>query len=68
LYLAHRTLAAARRTVVPSVARYRENPNPWRSSLEIIVNPLWPLTDEHVLALAVSTGWLGKYFTTPGGG
>jgi hypothetical protein len=35
---------------------------------EITVHPGHPLTDELVLAIAISAPWLSSYFSTPGGG
>lgn len=56
-----------------SVVRYRiifppGLPRP--SIVEIAVNPGWELTDELVLAIAISAPWLGSYFSRPyeGGG
>jgi hypothetical protein len=37
----------------------------WKYPVEIIVNPCWELTDELVLAIAVSAEWLSWYFTAP---
>jgi len=53
-----------------NVARYRDaSLRPFRPiPMDIIVNPDWPLTDELVLALAVSAEWLKGYFDEPGGG
>jgi DivIVA domain-containing protein len=54
-----------------SVARYRLNgPGfmPRLGNVEISVHPGWELTDELVLAIALSAPWLPGYFTTPGGG
>lgn len=54
-----------------SVARYRIIPPSFflrRSIVEITVHPGWPLTDELVLAIAISTPWLNSYFSEPRGG
>jgi hypothetical protein len=53
------------------VARYRttgrDRQHGW-GSVEIIVHPHWKLTDELVLAIAISAPELGSYFSTGGGG
>jgi hypothetical protein len=36
--------------------------------VEITVHPDWKLTDELVLAIAISAPWLGSYFEKGGGG
>lgn len=54
-----------------SVARYRIIPPSSflrRSIVEITVHPDWPLTDELVLAIAISAPWLNSYFSEPRGG
>ena len=52
-----------------SVVRYRFIPDAFgRGSVEIAVHPGWALTDELVLAIAMSTPWLSSYFVTSGGG
>jgi DivIVA domain-containing protein len=53
------------------VARYRiirRGLANWGNIVEITVHPGRKLTDELVLAIAVSAPWLGEYFTSPGGG
>jgi hypothetical protein len=52
------------------VARYRiiEGFNRRRKSVEITVHPDWKLTDELVLAIAISAPWLDMYFNAPTGG
>jgi DivIVA domain-containing protein len=53
------------------VARYRKTsgniPRKW-GSVEIAVHPHQKLTDELVLAIAISAGWLNSYFDIPSGG
>ena len=39
-----------------------------RSIVEVTVHPGWELTDELVLAIAISAPWLGSYFSEPSGG
>jgi hypothetical protein len=54
-----------------SVVRYRIIPPRFflrRSIVEITVHPGWPLTDELVLAIAISAPWLNSYFSEPRGG
>jgi DivIVA domain-containing protein len=54
-----------------SVVRYRIIPPGFflrRSIVEITVHPGWPLTDELVLAIAISAPWLNSYFSEPGSG
>lgn len=54
-----------------SVARYRIIPPSFflrRSIVEITVHPGWPLTDELILAIAISAPWLNSYFSEPSGG
>jgi hypothetical protein len=62
-----------------SVARYRLNgfiPGlgnfnsfiPGLGNVDISVHPGWKLTDELVLAIALSGPWLPRYFEEPGGG
>ena len=53
------------------VARYRvsdggrsRRPGP----VEITVNPAWNLTNQRLLAIAISAPWLGSYFVEPGAG
>lgn len=51
------------------IARYRLTViRPLADKAEIIVHPGQPLTDELVLALAISAGWLSSYFQSSGGG
>jgi hypothetical protein len=38
-----------------------------RRNVEITVHPGWELTDELVLAIAISAPWLRTYFQQPGG-
>ena len=48
------------------VAQYRvPSLNPFRQTVEIIVHPDWTLTDELVLAIAISAPWLSSYFSRP---
>ena len=49
------------------IARYRIGPSPKRA-IEITVHPGWKLTDELVLAIAISIGGFLSYFVTGGGG
>jgi DivIVA domain-containing protein len=49
------------------VARYRISQSPQRA-VEIIVPPDRDLTDELVLAIAISAPWLRRYFKTDSGG
>ena len=51
-----------------SVVRYRIIPVRFGGIVEIAVHPGWPLTDELVLAIAISAPWLNKYFSEPSGG
>jgi DivIVA domain-containing protein len=55
-----------------SVVRYRIISSPsWplkRHIVEITVHPGWELTEELVLAIAISAPWLSLYFSEPGGG
>ena len=54
-----------------SVARYRLiGPGfiPNLRNVEISVHPGWELTDELVLAIAISAPWLGLHFAAEGGG
>jgi len=37
-------------------------------TVEITIHPGHPLTDELVLAIAISAPWLSSYFSHPGGG
>jgi hypothetical protein len=41
---------------------------PGRNVVEVTVHPNRQLTDELVLAVAISAPWLGEYFDLPGGG
>jgi hypothetical protein len=53
------------------VARYRKSTGglPWeRAEAEITVHPDRELTDELVLAIAISAEWLRSYFGSPGSG
>jgi DivIVA domain-containing protein len=52
------------------IARYRVTPSLKASTVEIIVHPSQQLTDELVLAFAISAPWLSSYFKAPnqGGG
>jgi hypothetical protein len=53
-----------------SVARYRitkKGFKRWQNSVEITVRPDRELTDDLVLAIAISARWLGSYFNHPGG-
>jgi DivIVA domain-containing protein len=53
-----------------SVVRYRIIPQSSlrRGIVEITVHPGWELTDELVLAIAISAPWLNSYFLEPSGG
>ncbi len=54
-----------------SIVRYRMIPPSFflrRSIVEVTVHPGWPLTDELMLAIAISAPWLNSYFLEPGGG
>jgi hypothetical protein len=44
-----------------NVAHYRA-PSPRQPTVEITVHPDWELTDELVLAIAISAPWLHSYF------
>lgn len=50
------------------IARYRVTGWLWASTVEITVHPDWKLTDELVLAIAISAQWLPYYFWREGGG
>ena len=53
------------------VARYRINDGGRKRGagpVEITVNPAWKLTNERLLAIAISAPWLGSYFVQPGAG
>jgi hypothetical protein len=50
-----------------NVAQYRV-PSLRRRTVEITVHPDWTLTDELVLAMAISAPWLHSYFALPEGG
>ena len=53
------------------VARYRINDGGRKRGpgrVEITVNPAWKLTNERLLAIAISAPWLASYFVQPGGG
>ena len=51
-----------------SVVRYRIIPSKFRRGIEVAVHPGWTLTDELILAIAISDRWLISYFMTSGGG
>jgi DivIVA domain-containing protein len=51
-----------------SVVRYRIIYSSSRNIVEIIVHPGWELTEELVLAIAISAPWLSPYFSVSGGG
>lgn len=52
-----------------SVVRYRIIPTSFfrRNIVEIAVHPDWMLTDELVLAIAISAPWISSYFASAGG-
>ena len=60
------------------VARYRitgKGPGLWEKvfplqgrPVDITVNPSWELTNQQVLTIAISAGWLDRYFLYPSGG
>jgi hypothetical protein len=51
-----------------NVARYRFTGRMRAPTVEIAVHPGQPLTDEMVLALAISPNWLTLYFHRGSGG
>ena len=48
------------------VVRYRRPAEGW-DTVEITVNPDWKVTDELILAIAISAGYLKSYFDSPHG-
>ena len=51
-----------------NVARYRVTGRGPATTVEITVHPDWKLTDERVLAIAISAPWLPQYFLVNVGG
>jgi hypothetical protein len=56
----------ARYRIIARGRGLRETLLSWSRPVEITINPRWELTDELVLAIAVSADWLSSYFDAPG--
>ena len=56
----------ARYRIIDAGPGLRETLLTWSRPVEVTVNPGWELTDELVLAIAVSADWLSSYFDAPG--